>query len=217
MSSINELFIISIILTNLILLGASRLTILIRIVAAQGIFLGVLPLIMRDGYWTWRLIILAVTAGILKGAVFPLLIGRALREANVRREVEPFIGFNLSVFAGILALVCSFWLSSRLPLFGEVLSRLTLPAAFFTIFTGFFLIVARRKAISQVLGYLVLENGIYIFGTSLGQEIPLAVELGILLDVFVGVFVMGIAIFHISREFDHLDVDRLTTLKDWTP
>jgi hydrogenase-4 component E len=83
--------------------------------------------------------------------------------------------------------------------------------------TGLFLIVARRTALTQALGYLVMENGIYAFGVGLVEGTPMLLELGILLDVFVAVFVMGIAIFHISREFDHIDTDRMTTLRDWTP
>jgi hydrogenase-4 component E len=75
-------------------------------------------------------------------------------------------------------------------------------------------IVSRKKALSQVMGYLVLENGIYLFGITLGREAPLLVEMGVSLDVFVAVFVMGIIIFHISREFDHIDVDQLASLKD---
>jgi len=71
--------------------------------------------------------------------------------------------------------------------------------------------------VSQVLGFLVMENGIYVFGVGVVKEISLLVELGVLLDVFVAVFVMGITIFHISREFDHIDTDRLSTLKDWKP
>ena len=89
-----------------------------------------------------------------------------------------------------------------------------LPVALATILTGLLLIVSRRTALSQVIGYLVLENGILAFGAGLALEEPLIVELGVLLDVFVAVFVMGIAIFHISREFDHIDVDQLTLLKD---
>ena len=73
---------------------------------------------------------------------------------------------------------------------------------------------SRRKALTQVMGYLVLENGIYLFGITLGREAPLLVEMGVSLDVFVAVFVMGIIIFHISREFDHIDVDQLASLKD---
>jgi len=88
------------------------------------------------------------------------------------------------------------------------------PLAFFTILAGLFLIVSRRTALTQVQGYLVLENGVYAFGVAMAQEAPLSVELGILLDIFVGVFIMGIIIFHISREFDHIDTDRLTALKD---
>ena len=90
---------------------------------------------------------------------------------------------------------------------------MVVPTALFTFWIGMFLIVSRKKALTQVIGYLTLENGIYLFGLALAREEPLLVEMGVLLDVFVAVFVMGIAIFHISREFDHIDVDRLSRLK----
>jgi hydrogenase-4 component E len=88
------------------------------------------------------------------------------------------------------------------------------PVALFTSLVGLFVIISRRKALTQVLGYLVLENGIYTFGVGLVQNTPMLVELGVLLDVFVAVFVMGIAIFHINRQFDHIDTDRMVLLKD---
>jgi hydrogenase-4 component E len=88
------------------------------------------------------------------------------------------------------------------------------PVALSTIFTGLFLILSRRKALTQVLGYIVLENGIYIFGVALALKEPVVVELGVLLDVFVAVFIMGITVFQISREFDHTDTDRLDSLKE---
>ena len=78
---------------------------------------------------------------------------------------------------------------------------------------GLFLIVSRKKAISQVLGYLVMENGIYVLGIWMVVEVPMLVELGVLLDAFVAVFVMGIATYQIRREFDHIDVDQLDSLK----
>jgi len=80
--------------------------------------------------------------------------------------------------------------------------------------TGLFVIVSRFNALNQVVGYLVLENGVTMFGLLLAPEVPFLVEMGILLDVFVAVFVMGITIFHISREFEHIDVEQLTTLRD---
>ena len=79
---------------------------------------------------------------------------------------------------------------------------------------GLFVIISRKKALTQVLGYLVLENGIYAFGVGIAQSAPLIVELGVLLDVFVAVFVMGITIFHINRQFDHIDTDRMAFLRD---
>ena len=71
-------------------------------------------------------------------------------------------------------------------------------------------------AVFQVLGYLVMENGIYLFGIAVMSTMPLAIELGLLLDLFVAVFVMGIVIFHINREFDSMDTEKLCELKDWS-
>jgi hydrogenase-4 component E len=150
----------------------------------------------------------------LKGLLFPWLLFRARREADVRREPQPFVGYQTSLLAGVVAMGVSVWLGGRLPLPNEVISSLVVPAAFFTILCGLFLIVSRKTALTQVLGYLVLENGIYAFGVAVVQEAPLLVELGVLLDVFVAVFVMGIIIFHISREFDHMDTARLASLKE---
>ena len=79
---------------------------------------------------------------------------------------------------------------------------------------GLLVLTTRRKALSQVVGYLVLENGIYVFGLSQVERVPFLVEMGVLLDIFVGVFIMGIVVFHINREFDSLDSTRLTELKD---
>ncbi|MDE2290448.1 MAG: hydrogenase [Elusimicrobia bacterium] len=217
MSSSTGFLLVLIVLCNLALLGSSRLTSLIRIVAAQGILLGLAPLAAHAGAWTARLMLLAAAAGALKGLVFPYLLERALRDANIRREVEPYVGFNLSLVAGVGALAVSFAVAARLPVPPGTFARLAMPVSFSAILTGLFVIVTRRKALSQALGYLVLENGIYLFGVSVGQEVPVVVELGVLLDVFVAVFVMGIAIFHIRREFDHLDVDRLSELRDWGP
>jgi hydrogenase-4 component E len=78
---------------------------------------------------------------------------------------------------------------------------------------GFLVLVSRRKALTQVIGYLVIENGVYVFGQSVAAQMPFLVELGILLDLLVGVFVMGIVIHQINREFDHIDVDQLNLLK----
>lgn len=202
-------------LSDLALLGSSRFRVLIRIVSAQGVLLGMVPLLAaRDGL-SIRHFLLAAGIILLKGVVFPFLLERARRQAGVSQELAPLVGFSLSLVVGILALAFSIWMGFRLPLPLDTSSRLVVPVALFTLISGLFLIVARHKALTQVIGYLTLENGIYAFGAALAYEEPLLVELGVLLDVFVGVFVMGIAIFHISREFDHIDTNRLAQLGDW--
>jgi hydrogenase-4 component E len=202
------------ILTNLMLLGSSRIRTCIRVVATQGILVGLLALAARRGEPSVHTIFLAAGSMGLKGFLFPWLLFRARREANVRREPRPFVGYQVSILAGIVAMGVSLWLGGRLPLPGDVVSSLVVPAALFTILSGLFLLVSRKTALTQVVGYLVLENGIYAFGVAVVQEAPLLVELGVLLDVFVAVFVMGITIFHISREFDHIETDRLAALKE---
>jgi len=204
---------VALVLSNLLALGSSRIGVCIRVVALQGWLLGALTMLVHAEHLTVRLGLLAVANVVVKGAVIPWLLGRAVREAEVRREVEPFVGYTLSLLFGLSALVGFRWLGSRLEVAGPEASRFALPVAFFTIYVGSFLIITRRKAVSQVIGYLVMENGIGVVGVALVGGVTMLVELGMLLDVFVAVFVMGIAICHINREFDHIDADRLNLLE----
>ena len=206
---------IGIVLMNLILVASGRLSACIRIVAFQGIGVGILPLVANTQPLVANTIFLSVAIIGLKGFVFPWLLSRALREANVQREVDPQIGYPASMLVYILAFMISLWLGSRLPMPRESFSALVVPVSFSTILCGFYIIISRPQALTQVLGYLVIENGIYIFGIAMLLEQSTLVELAILLDIFAAVFVMGIIIFHISREFDHIDTQRLAALKDW--
>lgn len=196
------------ILTDFVLLGSGRLRTCIKALAAQGIITGVLGVAASGTIFSVGTLTIA-----LKGFVFPYLLLRAMRESQTKREVDPFLGYSSSLFVGVLCVVVSLWLDLRLPLPANDRSNLMIPVAFSTIMIGLLLIIARKTAISQVLGYLVLENGIYTLSLGIVKDTPFLIELGVLLDVFVGVFVMGIAIYHIRREFDHIDADQLSTLK----
>ena len=213
MSAPLDAILVLLILSNLLLLGSSRLSACIRIGAMQGIMAGVLPIAISASGPNPRIAAIAAAIIGLKGFVFPHLLSRALRESNTSREVEPFIGPVASLFFGALSLLASFWLDARLELPVHADSNLVVPVAFSMMMTGLFLIVARRTAVNQVIGYLVMENGIYAFGLAIVRDVPILIELGVLMDVFVAVFVMGIAIYHINREFDHIDSDLLNTLK----
>jgi hydrogenase-4 component E len=214
MNAWNDSVLVFLVLTNFILLGSRRPAARIRLTAIQGLLLGILTILVHADDIRLRTLLLALGSTVVKAGVFPWLLRRAVRETDVRRGVEPFVGYTLSVLMGLLLLGLSIWMSSRLPLPSSQAGSLVVPVAFFSVFAGLLLVVSRKTALSQVLGYLVLENGVYTFGIALAYEQQLMVELGILLDLLVGVFVMGIIIFHISREFDHIEVDRLAILKD---
>ena len=215
MNAAADMILVALVLTGLALLGSSRLAGGIRTAAAQGFLLALLPLFMHgeggDGFAAWGL---ALGSAAIKGFLFPAWLLRAVRETDARREMEPFVGPTMSILAGLAVLGLAFWISSRLPLPPSARATLAVPAGLFTVWTGLFLICARRKAVTQVLGFIILENGVFTLGVALVRGTPWLIELGVLLDVFVAVFVMGIIVFHISREFDHMDADRLDQLKD---
>ena len=217
MNNAIESILIFLVLTDLVLLGSSRLRNAIRIAAAQGLALGLLPLLAHGHGALWPALLLGAGSAGIKGLVFPALMNRALRETNASREIEPFVGYILSLLIGVGGLAVSFGFGARLPLPWAAPSSLLVPAGLFTMWTGLFLIMARRKAITQVLGYIVMENGIFTLGMVLVEAMPLLVELGVLLDIFVAVFVMGIIVFQINREFDHIDSDQLSALKEGAP
>jgi hydrogenase-4 component E len=210
-----EAVIALLVITDLLLLGSSRLRSCITIAALQGAVVSLLPVLLHGDEGAIRAWSLTVGSMLLKGGVFPWLLRRVLRESGVRREVEPFVGHTLSVMVGVAALAFAVWVDARLALPASATGHapLLIPAGLATLLVGLFLIVSRRTAVTQVLGYLVLENGIYAIGVALVGGVPLLVELGVLMDIFVAVFIMSIAAYHISREFDHIDVDQLDRLR----
>lgn len=206
-----------ILLLDLAILAAGRLATCINIFAAQCVALALLPVAAELSHeQTPGLHAYAILAGTLamKVGLIPWLLKRVIRTGEIQREIEPLIGFTTSVMVGAAIVAGSFVVGTRLRVPGHVLSDLLVPTALSTLLIGMLVLVSRTKAITQVLGYLVVENGIFLFGLSLVHKMPLLVELGILLDVFVGVFVMAIVVYHIRREFDHMDTHALDQLKE---
>ena len=204
---------LAILVVDLYLIGATRLGACVRASALQGLLLAALPLVFRHDAPLAHLFVLSAGALAFKAIAIPRLLLRALESSSVRREVEPMVSQHLSLIVGAALIGLSFWLGGRLTLPLGRPSPLAVPAAFTTLLFGFFMLVSRKKAITQVIGYLVLENGVYMFGLGLAAALPLVIDLGILLDLWVGVFVMGIAIYHIDHEFEHIDTDRLAELR----
>lgn len=211
--SVINFLLVGILLLNLFLLGTSRIRALIHAAALQGIVLAGMPLLVGS-HGGWRMALIAIATVVLKGVVIPRILRRALREAQIKREVEPLIGFVPTLLLGAAGTLLSLVFASELPLEPQHRDLLLVPASFSTLVTGFLLLTTRIKAITQVIGYLVLENGIFIFGMLLFEAMPFLVEIGVLLDLFVAVFVVSIIMHHISSEFASLDTRHLTSLKE---
>jgi hydrogenase-4 component E len=211
MPPIADSILILLLLTNFFILGTANLRSAIHGVALQGLLLGLLPLFVESEL-TLRLVAMVVATVAIKGLVIPGLLLKALRDVHIRHEVEPYLGFVPTLLLCAVGTALALLFADVLPLARADRVGLFVPASLATLLSGFLGLTTRRKAISQVTGYLVLENGIYIFGLLLYQS--MVVEVGILLDLLVGIFVMGIVLNHIQREFSSLDTERLSRLRE---
>jgi hydrogenase-4 component E len=219
MNATFEQLLIVVLAVNFLVIGAGKLRTAIHGVAIQGALVGALPLLMHDLpdddlYKLVRTLVLSGGTIILKGIVVPACLIYAKREADIRHEARPTIGSIPSLFLATIGISLSVVLSRHLIVDDTQQKTLLVPASLATAFCGFLILTTRKMAINQVVGYLVLENGVYLFGMLLLDALPALVEIGALLDLFTGVFVMGIIIHQINREFASISTEYLTELKD---
>jgi hydrogenase-4 component E len=213
MGQVLDPLLIVVLALNFVALGVSRIRGVINAVALQGMLLGIFPLLVHPEIGLRGLVLVVVTIA-LKGFIIPRFLVHAMREANVQHEVWPVVNFMTSLLLGAAGTGLALLFSSTLPLAEQHTDLLLVPASFATVWAGFLMLTTRRKALMQVVGYLLLENGIFLFGLLLLEAMPFLVEIGVLLDLFTGVFVMGIIIHHISREFASISTEHLTELKE---
>ena len=213
MTNLLNSILVIVLMLNLFALGTSRIVSVIRTVSIQGVLLGLLPL-LSHGHLSLTAFLTILPTIALKGVVIPGMMTHALRDVKIKREVEPLIGLQPTVILGALGTVFALLFADQLPLATQHAGALIVPTAIATVLTGFILLITRFKALTQVMGYLVLENGIFIFGMLLVEAMPLIVEMGAMLDLFVGIFVTCIIINHINRAFSSMDTRRLVSLKE---
>lgn len=213
MASLLDSLLMVIFVLNIYVLGTSRLDAVIRTAAIQGMLLAVTP-ILAHGEINLTGVLIGLGTLALKGIAIPAMLVHSIREVEIRREVEPLIGLGASMLLGGLGAGFALVFTTQMSLAPGEESALIIPAALTTCLTGFILLTTRRKAVTQVVGYLILENGIYIFGLLLIEAVPMLVEAGVLLDLVVGIFVMGILLNHIQREFSSIDTRRFSALKE---
>jgi len=193
--------------------GSSRLPGLIKVLAFQGVVVSIVPLVIGHDLTAGGILFTLATLTI-RGIVIPLCIYLAIKRVAIRREVEPIVGYHASLFTGLVLIVVAVVVSHRFNVPSTSASVLLFPTAIALLVAGMFLLMARRNAIAMVLGYIMMENGIYLVGTTFSVRALHIVEFGILLDVLAGVMIMAIILRNIKQTFDDVDTALLRTLKE---
>jgi hydrogenase-4 component E len=217
MINLSDAILVLILLSVLISLESNRMMTLVKIMGLQGVMVSLVPLFLEQhqGISTGGIIFFQIMI-LIKGLLIPGLLYFAVQRVAIKREVEPLIGYHASLFFGLIMILVSLFITEKLQLTLPGGHSLLLITAITTLGAGLFLMMSRTKAITQVIGYLMLENGIYLVGTALTKQshTRYVVEFGVLLDVLVGVMIMGIILNNINRAFDDVDTALLGRLKE---
>ena len=208
---INVLLII-LMITLLYLSIANRLLTYIKILAFQGVILFGVAYIELTEINTLNLVFILLETIIVKAILVPIFINYIIKHNNITRETEPFLPNFLSLIIVTTIIVITILLSNSIS--DTHLEKISFIVALSTLFTGLFIIGTRKKVITHVMGYLVIENGVFILSLAVGNEMPLLVNLGIMLDIFASVLILGIFVNKIGDVLKDVDVDQLRHLKD---
>jgi hydrogenase-4 component E len=191
---------------------ANRLTTYINILALQGILLFGVSLIELIQINTINLIFILFETIVFKTIVIPIFLKNVIKKNNIMRETEPFLTYFMSIVIITSIIFGSFILSNVI----EVVHfrKMFFIVALSALFTGLFIIVSRKKVVTHIMGYMVIENGVFILSLSAGNKMPMLVNTGITLDIFVSILLLGVFVNRIGNTFEEMNVDNLTNLKD---
>jgi len=159
-------------------------------------------------YWSAGLTLL------LKALLLPWILHRLVRRLYVKWDVESLVNVPTTMLVGVVLVIIAFNVAQPISLLSHTISRGTLGIALAVVMLAFLMMITRTKAIPQVVGFLAMENGLFLAATSATYGMPMVVELGIALDVLVGVIILGVFFFQIRDQFDSLDIHHMERLKD---
>jgi hydrogenase-4 component E len=209
-----NLFAALLLLIAFAMLSQRRILTLINLFAMQGF---ILALSIVDSAWIshqYHLYYSAALTLIIKVLILPWLLHRLIRQLNIEWDVETLINIPTTMLIGIVLVVFAFNLALPISQLSGTILRHTLGIAIASVLLSFMMMITRRKAVPQVIGFLAMENGLFFAATSATYGMPMVVELGIALDVLVGMFIFGIFFFHIRDTFDSLDIQHMEKLKE---
>jgi hydrogenase-4 component E len=196
------------------MLAQRRILTLIHLFAMQGAVLTANTFVVAFSTHQTHLYYSAVLTLVLKVVVLPWILHRLIVRLNIRWDVETLINIPTIMLVGIVVVILSFNLALPISELAGTVNRSTLGIAMAAVLLAMLMMITRRKAVPQVIGFLAMENGLFFAATSATYGMPMVVELGIALDVLVGTFIFGIFFFQIRETFDSLDIHHLEKLKE---
>jgi hydrogenase-4 component E len=191
---------------------ANRLMTYVKIISIQGLILFGVAFIELSEINPYNLAFILLETIIVKAIALPVFLRYVIRKNNITRETEPFLPNFISLIVVTLIIVITFLVANSIK--DVYLDKIYFVVALSALFSGLYIIITRKKIITHVLAYVVIENGVFILSLAVGNEMPLLVNLGILLDVFVSVFILGIFVNKVGDVIKDIDISQLSNLKD---
>ena len=201
-------------LLSFAMLSQRRVLTLVDLFALQGLVLSISIGVVAWSTGQSHLYYSAGLTFVLKVVALPLILHRLIRRLDARWESETLLNIPTTLMAGLLLVMFSFALAQPISELATTLTRGTLGIALAVVMLAFLMMITRRKAVTQVVGFLAMENGLFFAATSATYGMPMVVELGVALDVLVGTVILGIFFFHIREQFDSLDLSHMESLKE---
>ena len=201
-------------LLSFAMLSQRRIVTMVNLLAVQGAVLCAATLLLAWRTGENHLYLSAALTLALKVIFLPWLLHRLIRRLAVYWDTEPMLHISGTMLLGLLIVVFSFGLAQPIAALASTATRNAIGIAVAVILLAFLTIITRRKAMSQVVGFLSMENGLFFGAMSATYGMPMVVELGVALDVLVAMLVLGVFFFQIREQFDSLDLHHLESLKE---
>jgi hydrogenase-4 component E len=199
--------------TAFLIIGMRRIDSIIRVIIVQGFLLMVLCLVLGWITGIYEMYFAALLTLVVKVGMIPYVLSKVAGKVKICREVKSFINMKMSFLICACLVSVSFFSTSRVIGEGSGLIHEALPTAISLMLIGLFIMMNQKLAIMQIVGFVLMENGLFLAGIGTTNGMPLAIELGIFLDILVGVLIMGVLVFRINRSFDNIDTQNLRSLR----
>jgi hydrogenase-4 component E len=203
------IFIISLLYVSI----ANRIITYVRVLVLQGFILFGVTFLQLRNVETWNLVLILLETIIFRAIAVPMFLSYLIKRNKITRETEPYLPHFISLIIITMIIVVTVLLANSIQ--DTHLDKIFFIVSLSTLFTGLYFIASRKKIITHVMGYLMIENGVFVLSLAVGNEMPNLVNLGIMLDVFASVLILGIFLNKIGDVFKDVDVDQLSNLKDY--